>query len=143
MGTVDNKSVSRRLIDEVFNRGKLDLVDELLDEDFTVHVSGGATDRDAFKEMVAAYRTGFPDYQCTIHDQIAEGDQVVTRWTFRGTQAGQLMGIPPTGKRVTVTGIAIDRVAGGKVVESWLELDVNRMPQDLGIAPPPQGAPGL
>jgi len=83
--------------------------------------------------MVRAYRNGFPDYHCVIDDQLAESDQVVTR-AFRGTQSGQLMGIPPTGKQVTVTGVAIDRIADGKLVESWLEMDAQRMLQDLGVA---------
>jgi predicted ester cyclase len=85
--------------------------------------------------MVRAYRNGFPDYHCVIDDQIAEADQVVTRWTFRGTQSGPLMGIPPTGRQVTVTGVAVDRVDGGKLIESWLEMDAQRMLQDLGVMP--------
>ena len=76
---------------------------------------------------------GFSGYHCVIDDQLAESDQVVTR-AFRGTQSGQLMGIPPTGKQVTVTGVAIDRIADGKLVESWLEMDAQRMLQDLGVA---------
>jgi steroid delta-isomerase-like uncharacterized protein len=136
MGTTDNKEVSTRFIEEVFNKGNYDLIDDLLAENFVAHFGGGEQGRDAFQQTVRAYRNGFPDYHCTIDDQIAENDQVVTRWTFHGTQSGQLMGIPPTGKRVTVTGIAIDRMADGKLVESWLEMDAQRMLQDLGVAPP-------
>src|SRR5664279_5708270 len=98
-------------------------------------LGGSEQGRAAFTEMVRAYRNGFPDYHCVIDDQIAEADQVVTRWTFRGTQSGHLMGIPPTGKEVTVTGVVVDRIDGGKLVESWLEMDAQRMLQDLGVVP--------
>jgi steroid delta-isomerase-like uncharacterized protein len=133
MGTTENKAVSTRFIQEVFNNGNYDLIEDLVDEGFVAHLGGSDQGRDAFTEMVKAYRYGFPDYHCVIDDQIAEADQVVTRWTFDGTQNGQLMGMPPTGKRVTVTGVAIDRIADGKLVESWLEMDAQRMLQDLGV----------
>ena len=98
-------------------------------------MSGGLDQgRAAFAEMVRAYRGGFPDYHCVIDDQIAETDRVVTRWTFGGTQTGHLMGMLPTGNHVTVTGVAIDRILDGQLVESWLEMDAQRMLQDLGVA---------
>ena len=140
MGAEDNKAVSRRFITEVFNDGKYEVADELLAENFSAHSSGNDQGRDEFKEMVRAFRGAFPDYHCTIDDQIAEGDQVATRWTFHGTQTGPLMGLPPTGRPVEVTGVAIDRVVDGQLVESWLELDMNRMLQQLGAAPPPPTA---
>ena len=86
-----------------------------------------------------AFRGAFPN--CPIDDQVAEDDQVATRWTFHGTQTGPLMGVPPTtGRQVEVTGVAIDRVVDGQLVGSWLELDMNRMLQQLGVAPPPPTA---
>ena len=90
--------------------------------------------REAFTDMVRSYRDAFSDYHCVINDQIAENDQVATRWTFTGTHDGSLMGMPPSGNRVTATGVAIDRIADGKLVESWLEMDAQRMLQDLGAA---------
>jgi len=135
MGTTENKAVSTRFIEEVFNKGQYDLINDLLAEDFVAYFGGSEQGRAAFTEMVRAYRNGFPDYHCVIDDQIAEADKVVTRWTFRGTQSGPLMGIPPTGRQVTVTGVAVDRVDGGKLVESWLEMDAQRMLQDLGVMP--------
>ena len=83
------------------------------------------------------YRSAFPDMQLTIEDQIAEGDKVVTRWTARGTHQGELMGIPPTGKQATVTGITVGRVANGKFVESWSNFDALGMMQQLGVVPVP------
>jgi predicted ester cyclase len=77
----------------------------------------------------------FPDYHVTIEDQIAVADKVVTRYTARGTQQGELMGISPTGKEGSVTGIDIDRVSGGKIVEHWSEADTLGMMQQLGAVP--------
>jgi predicted ester cyclase len=83
------------------------------------------------------YRIAFPDLELTIEDQVAEGDEVVTRFTARGTHRGELMGIPPTGRKVVVTGISIDRLVNGKTVESWTNYDVLSMMQQLGIIPMP------
>ena len=80
---------------------------------------------------------GLPDYHCTIDDQIAEADRLVTRWTVRGTQTAELIGIPPTGRQVILTGVAIDRVTDGKIAETWLEADIQTMLQDLGVVPQP------
>ena len=135
MGTTENKAISTRFIEEVFNKGHYDVINDLLAENFVAYFGGGEQGRTAFTEMVRAYRNGFPDYHCVVDDQIAEADQVVTRWTFRGTQSGHFMGIPPTGKHVTVTGVAVDRIDGGQLAESWLEMDVQRMLQDLGVVP--------
>jgi steroid delta-isomerase-like uncharacterized protein len=88
-----------------------------------------------FKQFVRMYRSAFPDLVLTVEDQIAEGDRVVTRFTARGTHRGDLMGIPPTGKRVAVTGISIDRISNGKSVESWTNYDLMSMMQQLGVVP--------
>jgi predicted ester cyclase len=79
--------------------------------------------------------TAFPDLHFTIEDQIAEGDKVVNRVTARGTHLGDFRGIPPTGKQVTVAGITIDRIAGGKLVESWTSWDFLGILQQLGVVP--------
>ena len=86
------------------------------------------------------YRTAFPDMRITIEDQVAEGDKVVTRWTASGTHQGDLMGIDPTGRRATVTGITIDRISGGKVEETWTNFDAMGMMQQLGVIPSPEQA---
>ena len=79
------------------------------------------------------YRSAFPDAHFTIEDQIVEGDKVVTRYTATGTQKGELMGIPPTERRVTVTGINITRLDGGKIVEGWTNFDALGMLQQLDV----------
>jgi len=118
------KSVSRRLIEDVFNQGRYEEIEDLLAREFVVHSGGTDQGREEFAGMIRAYRGGLPDYHCTIDDQIAEGDRVATRWTVRGTQTAVLIGIPATGRQVILTGVAIDRVADGKIVETWLEADV-------------------
>ena len=141
MGAHENKVTVRSLIEEAFNKGNLSAVDELIAEAYLNHAAGiEVRGREGMKGFVTTYRTAFPDYHCTIEDQIAEGDTVVTRWTARGTQEGELMGIPPTGKRVELTGIVVDRLADGRLVETWLQADVLGMLQQLGAVPTPERA---
>jgi len=83
------------------------------------------------------FLTAFPDLYFTVEDLIAEGDEVVARVTMSGTQHGAFMGIPPTGKHVTITGIDINRFVGGKSVEHWVEMDTLGMMQQLGVIPAP------
>ena len=88
-------------------------------------------------QFITAFRTAFPDVQFTIEDIIAEGDKVVGRVTWRGTHQGELMGIQPTGKKVTVEGIDIIHFAGGKAVENWFSGDTLGMMQQMGAIPTP------
>ena len=140
---MSTSAVARRFFDEVFSEGKLDLVDELFATDYVGHPSGNEeTTRgpEGVKEYVAALRGAVSDLTVTIEDQIAEDDKVVTRWTAQGTHDGQLMGIAPTGRGAAVTGITIQRVTEGRVVEGWTNWDLMGMLQQLGVAPgPPQG----
>jgi steroid delta-isomerase-like uncharacterized protein len=142
MSTEENKALSRRLIEEVWNQGKLAVIDELVAPNYVDHdPTGPIHGPEGFKQFVSMYLTAYPDTHFTIEDQIAEGDTVVTRWTARGTHKGPLMGIPPTGKQVTVTGISIGRVVNGKTVEGWSNYDTLGMMQQLGVVPAP-GQPG-
>lgn len=141
MGTQENKATVRSFIEETFNKGNLSAADQLIAEDYLVHGAGTEVrGREGMKGFVTAFRTAFPDYHCAIEDQIAEGDRVATRWTVRGTQSGELMGVPPTGKRVTLPGIVIDRLADGRLVETWHQADVLGMLQQLGVVPTPEQA---
>jgi predicted ester cyclase len=87
------------------------------------------------KEFVSSYRAAYSDARITIDDQIAERDMVATRWTGRGTHDGDLMGIAPTGKQVTVSGLTLSRLSNGKVVEEWTNWDTLGMLQQLGAVP--------
>jgi len=137
MSTEENKAMDRRFFEEVWNRGNLAVVDELMSSDFKSHDPTIAAGSAGFKHFVSLFRAAFPDVHITIEDQLAEGDKVVTRWTARGTHKGDLMGIAPTGKQVTVTGINIGRVEGGKFVEGWFNIDDLGLLQQLGVVPMP------
>jgi steroid delta-isomerase-like uncharacterized protein len=86
------------------------------------------------------FLSGLPDLATTVEDTIAEGDKVAARWTARGTHNGELMGIPPTGKKVAMTAISIHRIVDGKIAESWINFDALGMMQQLGVAPAPEQA---
>jgi steroid delta-isomerase-like uncharacterized protein len=131
-----NKTLVRRVIEEIYNRGNLAAADELAASDLVVHLtSQEICGREGAKQYVAALRAAFPDLRMTIEDQIAEGDRVVTRWTARGTHMGEFQGILPTGKQARVAGIDIDRIADGKTVECWSHMDELGMMQQLGVIP--------
>ncbi len=136
----EHKTVVRRLISQAFNAGDLAIVDMLLAEEYVLHGEPEVRGREGMKHFITMYRTAFPDYACAIDDQIAEADKVVTRWTVRGTHQGELMGIPPTGKQVTLPGVVVDRIANGHLIESWLQVDVLGLLQQLGVIQPPAGA---
>ena len=135
-----NKTLARRVFEEVYNQGKLSAADELAAGDFVVHMPSQAIHgREGIKQYVALLRAAFPDIHFTIEQQVAEGDRVVTRWTARGTHLGEFQGIPPTGKQVRVTGTDIDRIVNGKAVECWINMDELGMMQQLGaVAAPAQ-----
>ena len=137
MSTEDIKALARRSYD-VLNQRNLALVDELYAPDIVDHnASMTIQGLEALKEFFSMYLTGSPDLYFTIEDQVAEGDKVVTRYTARGTHLGPFMGIPPTGKHITVTGIGIIRVADGKIVEEWANGDNLGLLQQLGVIPAP------
>jgi len=141
MSVKENKAIFRRIVEEGFNKGNLAIVDELVATDHVNHTDN-VHGPEEYKQFITMYRTAFPDLHMTIEDQIAEGDKVVNRWTSRGTHKGDLMGIPPTGKQTTVTGMYVARIIGGKIVEEWGNFDALGMMQQLGVVPPPGQAGG-
>src|SRR5215472_3430954 len=124
MSTEDNKTIARRMIEEAWGQGNMATVDELMAPNHIGHssvVPNTPPDRELFKQYIVYVRTAFPDFRVRIEEQIAEGDLVVTRWTTQGTHQGKYQGHEPTGKKMTVTGIAIDRIVNGQIVEGWME----------------------
>jgi steroid delta-isomerase-like uncharacterized protein len=135
-----SKALMRRGIEEVWTRGNFTVAGELLASDFVVHASqqiGELHGPEGVTRYFAALREAFPDLHFTIEDQVAEGDRAVTRWTARGTHRGAFRGIPPSGKQVSLAGINIIRVAGGKAVEGWMSLDELGLLRQLGALPAP------
>jgi predicted ester cyclase len=127
MSVKELKALERRFFEEL-NKGKaaaMAVIDELCATDFVWHPGTGRDIRNLkdYKQFVSENYSTFPDVHSTVDDMVAEGDKVVVRFTFTGTHKGEWRGIPPTNRRVTGWGISIDRIAGGKFVESWERYD--------------------
>lgn len=133
-----NKAVARKVFD-AFNSGDLSTLDEVISPDAVDHDAQnpfrGTPGPEGSKQAISMYRAAFPDLSIKIEAQIAEGDLVVTRWTSTGTQDGDLPGLPASHNKVTVTGIGIDRLENGKIVEAWNNWDTLGMMQQLGAVP--------
>lgn len=135
MSPEENKAIVRRLFEEVL-KGNLAIADELIVTDYAQHsVFGVPQGREGFKQFFMGFGAAVPDVSHTIEDMIAEGDKVVVRSTIRGTQTGDLPGIPATGKPFTLTTIDIFRLADGKIEEHWDAADQLGMLQQLGVIP--------
>jgi len=138
----ENKAIVRRYYDEVLTGRNLKVADELFAPDFVSHSpSGKVVDLTTYLQAVSMSHSAFLDLNVTVEDQIAEGNRVVTRWTAHGTQTGIYMGIPPTGRELTVSAIHIHRLADGRLVEHWEQIDTFGALQQLGVLPTP-GASG-
>jgi steroid delta-isomerase-like uncharacterized protein len=140
MSTEQNKVLVRQMVEEVFNRGNISLADKFLAPDFVEREElppGVPRGREGVKQLTAMFRSAFPDFKATIDDLIAEGDKVVIRQTWTGTHKGEFMGMPPTGKRMSIGVIDIIRIVGGKFVEHWGQMDSMGMMQQLGAIPAP------
>ncbi len=140
MSTEEQKAKVRRAIDEAFNKGNLNALDELMTTGVIVHQPPQPDMKgpQAYKQMVADIRKGFSDLKFTIDDFIREGETDAIRYTAQGTHSGQLpnMPIPPTGKKVTITGLVMIHTVNGKAVEQWVYQDMIGLMQQLGVAPP-------
>jgi len=130
-----NKAIIRRFWEEVFNSRKLDMIDNLVTPDYVYHGPAGQEIRGAggLKQFLGMYFKAFPDVQVEIEDVFGEGDKVVSRVMGRGTHKGELMGIPPTGKQITVMVICTNRFEGEKIAEDWELIDLFGMMQQLGV----------
>jgi predicted ester cyclase len=141
MSVKEIKALERRYY-EGMNKGRaatMAIIDETCALNYVFHSSSGRDIRNIedFKQFNSELFSAFPDIQFTIEDMIAEGDKAVVRYTMTGTHKGD-MGVPPTKKKVTVWGISIDRVAGGKFVEGWSRFDTLGFMQQLGAVPTPK-----
>jgi len=133
----ENKERVRRLMEESLGGGKPDLVDELIASGFVRYdpyiAAGEVRGTQTVKDNIVWFRNAFPDLSCTVEEQVAEDDRVVSRWTLRGTHRGDFFGIAGTGNRVEFTGIQIDRFDGsGKIVEERAEFDLLGAMRQMG-----------
>ena len=128
-----NKAVMRRVIEEGLNKRNFSLInDTYLDCVYRSPVTGEIRG-EALKQFIKSVLVAFPDARYTVEDQLADGDKVFTRWSWTGTHKGELMGIALTGKPVRISGMVIDRIVDGKIVEEWEEWDAFGMMQQLGV----------
>ena len=135
--TQENIAVSRRLVEDAFGGGNLDLIDELSTEHYVDHDPMlGDQDRESVKQTIAGYREAFPDLAFTVKDVFAADDKVVIRWRAEGTFEHAFLGQEPTGEKgEPVEGIGIDRFEDGKIAESWGQWDTLRFMRNIGAVP--------
>jgi steroid delta-isomerase-like uncharacterized protein len=142
MSTEENKAIVRRMTEEFYNQGNVDLAEHFFADTYMHHdpASPNVRDRDGLKQVLRAFLAGCPDLHITIDELLAEGDTVAKRWTYYATHTGDLSGLPPTGKRITMSGLELFRLQGGKIVECWLGYDNLSLMQQLGVIPTPEQA---
>lgn len=135
MSIEKNRELAKRFVERVWNKGDLDVLDEIVTPNFVHHdpsVQEFGSGADGFKRFIKVQRKAFPDMQISLEDQIVTEDAVVDRWTGRGTHEAEFMGLEPTGREVVASGITIHRIADGKIAESWNNYDTLGMLRQLG-----------
>jgi len=144
MTSEEHKALVQRFWEEVFNQKRLERAGAYVTQDYLDHGAlpgQGPGLEGAKRQRWALYFAAIPDLHATIDDLVAEGDKVSVRFTVTGTQVGELMGVPPTGKRFHVGAICIYRIAEGKVAEQWEQIDMLGLMRQLGAIPVPAQQP--
>jgi steroid delta-isomerase-like uncharacterized protein len=139
-----SKEIVQRIFTEIFSQGKLDAADELFTPEFVPHIVNPLPGQplrgpEAVRWYARVLRHAFPDLHVSVEHMIAEDDVVASRVTWTGTHTGQFVYLPPTGKRIKVEGITMERVANDKLVEHWGEWNQAELMLQLGILPGPEG----
>lgn len=139
MSTEENKALVRRFVEEIINQGNMAAASELVAEDYVEldPFPGQQRGREGLIGTIALVRTAFPDLEWTIEDLVAEGQKVASSGFWRGTHQGMFLGIPPTGKRVTVPCMVFDFCVDGKLKESRLMMNIMSLMQQLGVVAGP------
>jgi predicted ester cyclase len=131
----DNAAVVRRMFDEIINQGNVDLVDELFDPDYRSRTPQGEHDREGFKGYVSAWRTGFPDVKCEVTDIISEGDRIAWRVRATGTNTGEFLGMPATGRSIDFDSLNIAEFRDGRGYRHQMVMDTAELMGQLGLTP--------
>jgi len=139
MSAASNRALIQRFYDEGWNGNNLDVYDELVTDDFVDHqaIPGLPSGRDGFKQLNVMFRSAFPDVWVDVDNIVAEDDKVACRWTSTGTHTGELFGIPPTNRKVSVTATVWYRVENGRLAEGWINRDDVGLMRQLGVIPSP------
>jgi steroid delta-isomerase-like uncharacterized protein len=135
MSMKENKAIVRRFFEELLSADNFAVADEILSPDFRFYFAGNPTpmNLESYENFLVARRAALPDRRFVVEDMIAEGEKVSARFTMRGTHKGELQGIPPSGREVTVSGIDMICLSEGKMVEDRVEVDQLDMMQQLGV----------
>jgi steroid delta-isomerase-like uncharacterized protein len=135
----DNAAIIQRFINEVINQGRYEVCDEIVAQDFLEldPLPGQRQGREGLKEIIAMLRSAFPDIHWITDESISSGDKVVTRFTWTGTHRGDFLGIPATGRPVTVKGVVIDRLTESRMADSRILMDTFSLMMQLGVIPQP------
>jgi steroid delta-isomerase-like uncharacterized protein len=140
MPTDRTDSLMRRMFENAFNQGTFAVVDELVAPGGVTHTPGWGMpgNREGLKQLIALFRSAFPDLHCTVDDEISVGDKVAAHWTMHGTHRGRFLGNAPTNRSFVVQGVSFARTENGQIAEDWTLLDQMSILQQLGIIPPPR-----
>jgi steroid delta-isomerase-like uncharacterized protein len=135
----DNKVVVRRFIEEALNKGNINAAEQFVCKDVVEQVPfpGQGPGLDGLKDVLRGMRAAFPDLHFSVEEQIAEGEKVLTRFEWTGTHHGEFLGVPSTGRRVTVWGMVIDRLQDGRIKDTRIIMDTLGLMIQLGAFPPP------
>lgn len=137
MSNPDIRQLVRRYIEEVWNRGDLAALEALTLPGFMYHLGGQpARDRDALAQFIRGTHVAFPAWRVEILDLIVEGNRAAVRWAGQVTHGGPFRGIPPTGRRIAVSGINVYEVSEGRIAAEWEQTDSLGMLQQMGVLPP-------
>lgn len=137
MAEAGSAAIIRKFTDEILNQGRFEVADEIVAENFVEldPLPGQQQGRQGLVDVLKMMRTAFPDMHWTIEESIVEGEKVVSRFNWTGTQQGEFLGIPPSGRAVRVKGVVIDRVVNGWMTDSRILMDTFGMMQQLGVIP--------
>ena len=140
MSIARTDSLIRRMLDNAFNLGTFAVVDDVVASNGITHTPlwGMPQNRDGLKQLIAMFRSAFPDLHCTLEDEINAGDKVAAHWTMRGTHQGLFLGTPPTSRSIEVEGMMFARTENGQIAEGWTMIDLMGLLQQLGLVPPPR-----
>jgi steroid delta-isomerase-like uncharacterized protein len=145
MSVEENRTLIHRFVEEVFNRGNLDVVEEIYAPIYVGHTAGlpeQTLGPEGVKEFVELYRSAFPDIRTTIEDIVTVGDKLAYRWTAVGTHQGEFLGVAPSNNAVEITGTTMERIEGGKIVETYNNFDQLGMMRQIGAMPAPEQSEG-
>src|SRR5271167_3430418 len=131
---MDNRAIVRHLYEEVWNKRRFELLDELISPSHAIHdsnSSGSSVGPEAYKAQITRYMAAFPDLRFTIEDIVGENEKIVVDWTISGTHRGEMWGFRPTNKKMSLEGITIHHIANGKIIDSFVKSDALQLLKQL------------